>query len=1288
MAVPLEQFVQHLEDSGILAGGTLRDFIPPRASPRDAEELLRELLRQKKLTTFQAEAVWQGKGKSLVLGNYLLLEKIGQGGMGAVYKAEHRRMKRIVAIKMLPAKLLNNPAAAARFQREVEAAAKLNHPNIVTAFDADNANGVHLLIMEHVAGSDLSALVKKHGPLSVEKSVNCILQAARGLEFAHKKGVVHRDIKPANLLLDSEGTVKILDMGLARIEGDTAGQAELTGTGAVMGTVDYMAPEQARSTRTADARADIYSLGCSLFYLLTGKATYDGETLTEKLLAHQTDPIPSIQALRPDVPEQVEAAFCRMVAKKVADRYQTMSEVIADLEACGTRQEQSVGTQQPFGSSTDAGITNFLKEIAVGSPKPVPPKKSPTPLSGKGKKKLLLIGSGILGVLVLALAVWSLSGERSVQTADESKKRNAKVADVEKGWQGWPADAPPPAIAPFDAEQAKQHQEDWAAYLKVPVEYTNSIGMKFVLIPPGEFMMGSPAAEIDEALKHVQPNDDKNWQEYIKSEAPQHKVILTQPIYLGVHEVTQKEYEAVMNATPSHFASTGTGKHLVVDVDTQNHPVEQVNWNVAADFCSRLSTKEQLKMFYFLSGETVTMLEGTGYRLPTEAEWEFACRAGTTTKYWIGDSDEDLLRAGWFGTNSGDRAHAAGELTANPFALYDVHGNVLEWVQDWWGPSYYGQFAEKPTPDPGGPSFRGSRRVLRGGGWHITACHCRSSSRYAADPAANVPVGFRVALTAVGSRDRTSQAAKPSGKTGAAATLKDPAFQKWMKQVAEMPAEEQVKAVAKKLQELNKDFDGKVTPKVENGVVTEFQFLTDNVTNISPVRALAGLKSLACNGSSQGKGVLSDLSPLSGMKLAILNCGWSPNLADLSPLKGMPLLTLNCIGTNVSDLSPLKLMPLTSLNCISTNVDDLSPLKGMPIDSLHCSYTRIVDLSPLRGVPLTQLSIAGCPVSELSPLKGTPLVLLWCDKTPIADLSLLKEMPLKHLQCEFKPFRDTELLRSIKTLETINNKPAAEFWKEVAKEQAAFEAWTKQVAGMPAEKQVKAVARKLVELNPGFDGKVKPQIYNGVVGELEFFADNVSDISPVRALPGLIHLKCRGIDASLDKPADLSKAKLSDLSPLERLPLRVLACDGTAVSDLSPLKGMPLDTLSCSQTLVTDLSPLQGLPLTALSCKVTQVSDLSPLKGMALTYLASEFTQVSDLSPLIGMPLTGLTCHVTNVTDLSPLKEMSLKSLYCDFKPERDTDILRSLKTLETINGKPAAGFWREVEEKQNVMNP
>ncbi len=314
-------------------------------------------------------------------------------------------------------------------------------------------------------------------------------------------------------------------------------------------------------------------------------------------------------------------------------------------------------------------------------------------------------------------------------------------------WHGWPADAPPPAIAPFNADEAKAYQEAWAKYLDIPVEYTNSIGMKFRLIPPGEFVMGSTPEEIAAALQVA--GEDEVWKERINSEAPQHKVVLTQPVYIGMTEVTQWQYEQIMGANPSHFSATGEGKDAVANLETGSHPVEMVTWNDAAEFCAKLSQQEQLKPFYSRSGETITPLEGTGYRLPTEAEWESACRAGTTTRFWSGER-QDLISAGWFGGNSGGRTHAAGELKANPFGLSDMHGNVWEWVQDNWDPAFYGKFEENAAIKPSSPFSAGSQRVLRGGIWLDTPSLCRSSRRGATLPAPrNNIIGFRVAMEIV-----------------------------------------------------------------------------------------------------------------------------------------------------------------------------------------------------------------------------------------------------------------------------------------------------------------------------------------------------------------------------------------------------------------------------------------------------------------------------------------------------------------------------------------------------------
>ncbi|HUY31758.1 MAG TPA: serine/threonine-protein kinase [Pirellulales bacterium] len=272
-----------------------------------------------------------------VLGEYALLEKVGTGVMGDVYKAAHRRMGRIAAVKVLSPAAVSSPDMVKRFRREVKAAALLTHPNIVAALDAAEANGCHYLVMEYVPGQDLAAILARQGPLAVADALNFIAQAARGLEYAHAQGVVHRNIKPGNLLVSLDGVVKVLDMGLARLE-EPANPADepLTREGQMMGTIDYMAPEQAQDARQADARADIYSLGCTLYRLLTGEVPYSGKNVVMKMLAHREQPIPSLVALRGDAPPALDAVFQRMLAKDPRQRYQSMTEVIHALRTMHT----------------------------------------------------------------------------------------------------------------------------------------------------------------------------------------------------------------------------------------------------------------------------------------------------------------------------------------------------------------------------------------------------------------------------------------------------------------------------------------------------------------------------------------------------------------------------------------------------------------------------------------------------------------------------------------------------------------------------------------------------------------------------------------------------------------------------------------------------------------------------------------------------------------------------------------------------------------------------------------
>jgi serine/threonine protein kinase len=335
MAVTAEQLFKNLSVSGLMTTddvSALMATLPKGERREDAQFIAQELVRQGKLTRYQANALYQGKTKGFIFGEYTVLDRVGAGGMGQVYKAQHRRMERIVALKVLPPSATTSPDAVQRFQREVKAAARLLHPNIVTAFDAGEAGGVYFLVMEYVEGWDLAELPKERGPLSESDAISYILQAAKALQFAHSMGVIHRDIKPANLLLDHTGTVKVLDMGLARLDSTSATPSDLTHSGQVMGTVDFMAPEQANDTRHVDGRADIYSLGCTLYRIVTGQNVYRGETVVERMMAHRDKPIPSMRVARPDVSDALDQVFRKMVAKRPEDRYQTMDEVVTALQ--------------------------------------------------------------------------------------------------------------------------------------------------------------------------------------------------------------------------------------------------------------------------------------------------------------------------------------------------------------------------------------------------------------------------------------------------------------------------------------------------------------------------------------------------------------------------------------------------------------------------------------------------------------------------------------------------------------------------------------------------------------------------------------------------------------------------------------------------------------------------------------------------------------------------------------------------------------------------------------------
>jgi serine/threonine protein kinase len=331
-----DEFLELVQKSAVVEdrrlGAYLERLRADGSWPGDPRQAASLLVRDGVLTNFQADQLLQGKWKRFTIGKYKVLERLGQGGMGSVYLCEHKLMRRRVAVKVLPTAKADDPSSLERFYREARAVAALDHPNIVRAYDIDQDEKLHFLVMEHVDGASLQEIIKKNGPMDVLRACHYIRQAALGLQHAHDAaGLVHRDIKPGNILVDRNGIVKILDMGLARFFYDDDDILTKKYDENVLGTADYLAPEQATDSHGVDIRADIYSLGATFYYCLTGRTPFQEGTVAQKLIWHQTRLPKPIRSFRPEVPEGVVAVIDRSMSKDAAARYQSPLEMAEAL---------------------------------------------------------------------------------------------------------------------------------------------------------------------------------------------------------------------------------------------------------------------------------------------------------------------------------------------------------------------------------------------------------------------------------------------------------------------------------------------------------------------------------------------------------------------------------------------------------------------------------------------------------------------------------------------------------------------------------------------------------------------------------------------------------------------------------------------------------------------------------------------------------------------------------------------------------------------------------------------
>lgn len=723
VTLPPAEFLHRLRQRGLLSEEEISTVIISGSSG-PPQDVAARFVSAGLLTPWQCQAVSGRCDDPLLLDEYVLVDQIGRGGMGTVYRARHRRMKRTVALKVLRRDIPNAEMVAKRFLREVEVAAKLIHPNIVTAFDAGESQGVSYLVTEYVDGQNLSELVRQYGPLSLTVAFDVIHQAARALAYAHREGIIHRDIKPSNLLIDDAGTVKLLDVGLARInqpdDQPETNDSDLTTTGMVMGTPDYMSPEQALNTRLAAEPSDIYSLGCTLFFLITGRPPYARGSTMERLLAHREQPIPRLQSFSDQIPAAVDRLLHQMLAKSVKDRLSTMQRLVEqidmirssglpdvtlpldavsgesmteasiaeqtlqsrDPEASAAEQHFALPDRRSINEDTVPVMDSRVREpIAQESPALIPSTASP---GAKLRTKQKAQRSSGFGQKAILIGIAVFAGITTV-----GLYYGGGGSDLVSSPNVWPATQNLTEMAEADVQR---YRSEWANLAKLPLAMTLE-GVSLELVPPGEFLFGPPDSPVSTTI--------------------------TAPFYLGTAEITVGEFRRFAESrswvSVAEREATGWGvdpesgqwvqgpgyswKSLGDQAPSEQLPAASIAYRDAEAYCLWMST---------ISGRTV--------RLPSEEEWEYACRSGRNVSWCFGN--DPALSADFASTreNSGLRLLPVRSKRPSPWGLFDLHGNESEWCL---------------TEDAAEQEYSGEGTV-RGGGFYSsideTRCWVRSSN--------------------------------------------------------------------------------------------------------------------------------------------------------------------------------------------------------------------------------------------------------------------------------------------------------------------------------------------------------------------------------------------------------------------------------------------------------------------------------------------------------------------------------------------------------------------------------
>ena len=1249
---------------------------------------------------------------------YKLLSMLGQGGMGTVYKALHTKLDKVVALKVLAANRMQD-SFVQRFEREMKAIGKLEHPNIVRAMDAGEVDGQHYLVMELVDGVDLSQLLKDFGPLSIANASELIRQTAIGLQEAHEHSMVHRDIKPSNLMLArvaggrQSPRVKILDMGLALLdEQQLPEQRELTGQGQLMGTLDYMAPEQGLDAHDVDIRADIYALGASLYKLLTGKAIYPSEkyaSTMQLMMAIANEPAPSISDSRDDVPPELAAIIDRMLAKNPDDRFATPADValamepfVAGCDLAGLLDGSSVdlhgtdrGTTSPStvenrsfasGDTTDlmqeretpaAVVFDQNQETVIEAmPGKVTRARRQKPSNGYVK----WIAGAFAAVIILAAAAFTIristgTGELVIISDDPSLK--VKIFRNEE------------FVRSIDLDRNEERVVVHLGNIQVQLDGE----FPGVAVMDGEFTLTRNNSHVVRIV-HQEKTSDVAASD-VPASAP--VAVTTEPDRrAALAVVTAGGRVAIRVQGQTEVRSIGSADEVpsqefqVFNIELANNqkPLDEV-----LAVISNLSELTALNLTHspLVTDAGIAHLKN----LPKLSSFKLQGAAVTDVSMaHLARFDELVLL--YLPVVPVTDAGLLPLTRLTKLVALDLSGTKVTDA----GMAHVAELA--------------GLEWLRLGGTRVSVVGLEHLKRL---PNLSTLGIFR---TDVGGADISVLSQFPRLETLAVDGKQlSPEGGRNITELASLRALIVSQATAEANYEFLANMANLTGLNLEHG-----KFTDDDLVYIHDLQQLKQLKLWGTQITDAGLSHLRNLTNLELLEVrynfapvarvtshglaelreALPKCrfyvddtvyAWQPTSKQRAVLDALAKLPpqdrVQAVSSTLKKFNPgfdgkldtkLSGDDVSDLVLTGRSVVEIWPVVALTgITSLDISGTAVTDLMPLGALTgLKSLKFADTPVRDVGSLRSLKqLEYLDCVGSAVHDLSPLTALPLTELRCPFvTPYDETAVavVKSLTTLQKINDLTPAEW---LGRRDQVEQLCELSAALTPAD-QLKRVVELLKKFNPGFDGRVDHRIEEGLIVHLRIdfvmnkTAGAVADISPIRAL-SLKSFICQGTRVSDLSPLlgmpltrlDIHMSQISDLSPLMELPLTELSIGESHIRSLAPLRGMKLTTLICSDTLVSDLSPLATCPLSILDCRNSGVSDLSPLEGMALTSLIISGRPVSDIASLRGMPLTSLEIGCASLSDLSPLKGMKLKRLICDGTQVSDLSPLKEMP-LEVLS--------------------